>query len=91
MYRVLRTIKLSGSLARSPGDIFSQADIDEIPEKIRAGRVQGLIDRGKIIWEENPAQKLEDTKSIVRAVLEEEKVTVEKKKPGRPPKEKKEK
>ena len=98
-YRVLRTIKLTGSLARSPGDIFSQADIDEIPEKIRPGRVQGLLDRGKIIWEDDPEQDREETKSIVREVLAEEKAknpvtvsvekTEEKKKPGRPPKKEK--
>ena len=102
-YRVLRTIKLGRGLARSPGDIFSKADIDEIPEKIRATRVQGLLDRKKIMWEDDPAQTVEDTKVIVREVLAEEAekptatktvegtkaVEVNKKKPGRPPKKEK--
>ena len=104
-YRVVRTIKLGRGLARSPGDIFSQADIDEIPAKIRPGRVQGLLDRGKIIWEEDTEGDVKKTREIVREVLAEEAAannekpvvtkTVEgiqgaeeKKKPGRPKKEK---
>ena len=65
-YRVLRTIKLTGTLARSPGDIFSQADIDEIPYKIRARRVQDLLNRGRIIWEDDPKQKLKEAKKLVK-------------------------
>ena len=91
-YRVLRTIKLSGTLARSPGDIFTQDDIDEIPEKIRARRVQGLLDKGRIIWEDDPVQKLKDAKTLVKAAkeIEKEEKDKNKKKPGRPPKENKE-
>lgn len=99
MYRVLRTIKLDRGLARSPGDEFTQADINDIPEKIRARRVQGLLDRGKIIWEQDPKEKLAEAKKIVEAaetseekvqvaVADNVEVKVEKtpKKRGRPPK-----
>jgi len=92
MYRVLRTIKLTGGLARSPGDELTKADIDEIPEKIRAKRIQGLLERNKIIWEDDPAQTLKDAKVLVKAAkeLEEDKPKEEKKedkpKRGRPKK-----
>ncbi len=80
MYRVLRTIRLEKNLARSPGDELTQDDIDEIPVKIRARRVQGLLDRGKIIWEDDPKQKLKDAKKLILADKRVKKEAKEKKK-----------
>ena len=78
-YRVLRTIKLTGTLARSPGDELTQADIDDIPDKIRARRVQDLLNRGRIIWEDDPKQKLKDAKKLVKEDKEKKKESKEKK------------
>ena len=82
-YEVVRTIWLKGNIARNPGNILSPGDLADIPERVRDRQLASLVDSGKLRWIDSPEQKLEEAKAVVEADK-----NANKKKPGRPPKEK---
>ena len=72
-YQVIRTIWLkdpetaSKQIARNPGDLLSQEDLDEIPDRVRERQLRSLVDGGKIKWIDSPEQKLADARQVVEA------------------------
>lgn len=76
-YRVNRTIwlkdpeKESKQIARNPGDILSQEDLADIPERVRDRHLSSLVDSGKLTWVDSPQDRLATAKEIVAAADEE--------------------
>lgn len=70
-YEVVRTIWLkdpetaSKQIARNPGDLLSQDDLDEIPDRVRERQLRSLVDGGRIKWIDSPEQKLADARQVV--------------------------